>query len=174
MLKQGDKAPAFTLESNTGPVSSAALKGARYVLYFYPADDTPGCTREACSFRDNLTRFSSASVRVFGVSPQDTASKIKFAAKFDLNFPLLADLDHGLAGAYGLWVEKINYGRKYMGVQRSTVVVNGAGVIEKVWEKVKPDDHAAEVLAWLANVDAPAAGAPAPAKRAPRAKKPKA
>jgi thioredoxin-dependent peroxiredoxin len=149
MLQAGDKAPSFKLESNTGPVSSASLKGARYVLYFYPADDTPGCTKEACSFRDNFVQFNTAGITVLGVSPQDVASKQKFAKKYELNFPLLADVDRALIEAYGLWVEKSMYGKKYMGVQRSTFVINAKGVIEKVWEKVKPENHAAEVLAYL-------------------------
>ncbi len=149
MLKIGDKAPSFKLSTDTGELASSALKGTRYVLYFYPADDTPGCTKEACSFRDNLVRFKSSNVLVLGVSPQNAASKQKFVKKFDLNFPLLADVDHALADAYGAWVEKSMYGKKYMGVQRSTFVVNAKGVIEQVWEKVKPDDHAAEVLAYL-------------------------
>jgi thioredoxin-dependent peroxiredoxin len=166
MLKKGDKAPAFSLATQDGKASSAALKGQRYVLYFYPADDTPGCTKEACSFRDNLARFNTASVPVFGVSPQDAASKSKFAAKYKLNFPLLADVEKSLAEAYGVWVEKSMYGKKYMGVQRSTFVVNAKGVIEQVWEKVKPEDHAAEVLAYLAGGSTATMAAKPAAKRA--------
>jgi peroxiredoxin Q/BCP len=165
MLKVGDKAPSFALETPAGAVKSSDFKGKRYVVYFYPADDTPGCTKEACSFRDNLVRFNSASVTVLGVSPQDVKSKQKFADKYGLNFPLLADIDHGLADAYGTWVEKSMYGKKYMGVQRSTFVVGADGKIEHVWEKVKPEDHATEVLAYLSG------GADAPAeKRKPAAK----
>jgi thioredoxin-dependent peroxiredoxin len=149
MLKIGDKAPSFALETPSGTVKSSDFKGKRYVLYFYPADDTPGCTKEACSFRDNFVRFNAASVTVLGVSPQDVKSKQKFIDKYNLNFPLLADLDHGLADAYGAWVEKSMYGKKYMGVQRSTFVIGADGKIEQVWEKVKPEDHAAEVLAYL-------------------------
>ncbi len=149
MLKPGDPAPAFELESAEGVVRSADLKGKRYVLYFYPADDTPGCTAEACSFRDNLPRFQELGVPVFGVSPQGLDSKRKFASKHQLSFPLLADTDHRVAEAFGAWGERSMYGKKYMGVLRSTFVISADGVIEHVWEKVKPDGHAAEVLAYL-------------------------
>jgi thioredoxin-dependent peroxiredoxin len=165
MLKIGDKAPTFALETTAGTVKSSDFKGQRYVLYFYPADDTPGCTKQACSFRDNLLRFNAASVTVLGVSPQDVKSKQKFIDKYDLNFPLLADLNHTLADAYGAWVEKSMYGKKYMGVQRSTFVVDGSGKIEQVWEKAKPEDHATEVLAYLS-------GEAAAPKAKPNAKKP--
>jgi len=149
MLKVGDKAPSFTLESENGFVKSSDLKGKRYVLYFYPADDTPGCTKEACSFRDNLPKFTNAEVPIFGVSPQDVNSKAKFAAKYGLNFPLLADPDHTIAEAFGAWGEKSMYGKTHLGVLRSTFVVGADGKIEHVWEKVKPEDHAEEVLAYL-------------------------
>ena len=150
MLKAGDKAPAFKLASEQGDVKSSDLKGKRYVLYFYPTDDTPGCTKEACSFRDNLPKFTKADVPIYGVSPQDIASKKKFATKYSLNFPLLADPDHAVAEAFGAWGEKMNYGKKYMGILRSTFVVGADGKIEHIWPKVKPEGHAEEVLAYLA------------------------
>ncbi|MCS6774595.1 MAG: thioredoxin-dependent thiol peroxidase [Anaerolineae bacterium] len=150
MLKPGDPAPEFELPSDRGSVvRSADLKGKRYVLYFYPADDTPGCTKEACSFRDELSQFEALDVPVFGVSPQGVESKQKFAAKYGLNFPLLADTEHKVAEAFGAWGERSMYGKKYMGIMRSTFVVGPDGRIEHVWEKVKPEGHAAEVLAYL-------------------------
>ncbi|MCX7938811.1 MAG: peroxiredoxin, partial [Thermoflexales bacterium] len=141
--------PDFELESEFGVVRSADLRGTRYVLYFYPADDTPGCTKEACSFRDALQAFNELGVRVFGVSPQGLDSKRKFAAKYGLNFPLLADVDHKVAEAFGVWGERTLYGKKFMGVTRSTFVIGPDGRIEHVWEKVKPEGHAEEVLAVL-------------------------
>jgi peroxiredoxin Q/BCP len=152
MLTIGDRVPRFALMSEQGEVKSSDLKGKRYILYFYPTDDTPGCTKEACSFRDNLPKFKTADVPIFGVSPQDVNSKKKFAAKYSLNFPLLADTDHKLAEAFGAWVEKNMYGRKSMGIQRSTFVIGPDGRIEHVWPKVKPEGHAEEVLAYLNNI----------------------
>jgi peroxiredoxin Q/BCP len=150
MLHAGDLIPAFDLTSTDGTrVSSASLAGRRYVLYLYPKDDTPGCTTEACSFRDNLPRFSGMGVPVFGVSPDSAAAHAKFTAKHGLTFPLLADPERLLIEGLGAWVEKSMYGRKYMGVQRSTFVVGPDGRIEKVWEKVTPARHAEEVLAFL-------------------------
>jgi len=187
MLKVGDSIPAFSLMSEAGQVSSASLSGQRYVLYFYPKDDTPGCTVEACNFRDNLARFNGAGLPIYGVSPDTLASHAKFTTKYGLNFPLLADPDHQLIEAVGAWVEKNRYGRKYMGVQRSTFVVGSDGRVEKVWEKVTPDGHAAEVLAYLqAPAEAPQGAVPAasrvavskkavakkPAAKKPAAKKP--
>lgn len=165
MLKTGDKAPDFSLPSDTGHIiDSAALKGRRYVLYFYPKDDTPGCTREACAFRDNLPGFGKLSVPVFGVSADDEKRHAKFVHKYSLNFPLLSDPDHELLEAYGVWVEKSLYGRKYMGIARCSFVVDAKGRIEKVWDKVNVDTHAAEVLSYLGGQ--PVAGAPAtPAKK---------
>jgi peroxiredoxin Q/BCP len=152
MLTIGDRVPRFALMSEQGEVKSSDLKGKRYILYFYPTDDTPGCTKEACSFRDNLPKFKTVDVPIFGVSPQDVNSKKKFAAKYSLNFPLLADTDHKLAEAFGAWVEKNMYGRKSMGIQRSTFVIGPDGRIEHVWPKVKPEGHAEEVLAYLNNI----------------------
>ena len=153
MLQVGDSIPEFALASNQGgEVSSVSLRGKRYVLYFYPHDDTPGCTVEACNFRDNRPHFTDIGVPIYGVSPDNLAAHDKFSAKFSLNFPLLADPDHKLIEAMGVWVEKTNYGRKYMGVQRSTFVVGPDGKIEKVWPKVTPDGHAQEVLEYLKSV----------------------
>jgi peroxiredoxin Q/BCP len=151
MLNIGDTAPSFSLDSNLGHIDSQSLAGQRYVLFFYPKDDTPGCTAEACSFRDQNATFAAAGVRVFGVSILDARSKTKFAQKNALNYPLLADAAHTLAEAYGVWIEKSMYGKKYMGIQRSTFVVSPDGRIEHVWEKVKPEDHADEVLRSLAS-----------------------
>jgi peroxiredoxin Q/BCP len=150
MRKPGDAAPAFTLASDTGHIiDSAALKGQRYVLYFYPKDDTPACTKEACAFRDHLPAFSKLSVPVFGVSADDERAHSRFVGKYGLNFPLLSDPDHELIAAYGVWIEKSLYGRKYMGIARSTFVIGGNGRIEQAWDKVKPETHAAEVLDYL-------------------------
>lgn len=150
MLQAGDPIPEFTLASTEGgEVSAMSLRGKRYVLYFYPKDDTPGCTVEACNFRDTLPRFSDIGAPVYGVSPDDLAAHEKFIAKYALNFPLLADPEHKLIEAVGAWVEKSMYGKKYMGVQRSTFVVGPDGRIEKVWPKVTPEGHAEEVLAYL-------------------------
>lgn len=182
MLKVGDVVPEFELMSESGPVKSSDLLGRRYVLYFYPTDDTPGCTKEACSFRDNLPKFESVDVPVYGVSPQDVHSKKKFAAKYSLNFPLLADTDHKTAEKFGAWVEKSMYGKKYMGIQRSTFVIARNGQIEQVWEKVKPEGHAEEVYTWLNSSQAedrqdemdvqPRSEAPEPAKKTSARKKP--
>jgi len=156
MLKVGDPAPEFDLQSDTaGEVKSSDLKDRRYVLYFYPRDDTPGCTVEACNFRDNLPKFDKLSVPLFGVSFDDVDSHGKFTKKFSLNFPLLADPDKKLINDYGVWVEKNMYGKKYMGTARATFVIGADGIVEQVWEKVKPEGHAEEVLAYLNGEDAP-------------------
>lgn len=123
------------------------LKGKKAVLYFYPKDDTPGCTTEACNFRDALPTFGG--VPIYGVSPDDAKSHRKFAAKFNLNFPLLVDEDHQLCDALGIWVEKSMYGKTFMGVERTTFVLDENGVIQKLFRKVKPQEHAEEVRAAL-------------------------
>ncbi len=146
MIEEGAKFPEFDLEDQNGNrITLHSLKGEKAVIYFYPKDDTSGCTAEACSFRDRLPEIKGA--RVLGVSPDDVKSHQKFANKFNLNFSLLADLGHKLTEACGLWVEKSLYGRKYMGVERSTFLIDESGVVKKVWRKVKPQDHAAEVAA---------------------------
>ena len=145
----GQPAPAFNLPDQNGTVHSLEqYRGKKVVLYFYPKDDTPGCTVEACSFRDSLPSFEGAVV--FGVSPDTSAKHKKFEQKFNLNFTLLADIDHSLSESYGVWVEKSMYGKKYMGVERSTFLIDENGVLVKIWEKVKPETHVAEVQAALA------------------------
>lgn len=144
MIQEGDSFPAFSMSDQDGKVvSNADLKGKKAVIYFYPKDDTPGCTVEACEFRDLSAGYSGA--QVFGVSPDDAKSHTKFIGKFNLNFPLLVDKDHALADALGIWVEKSMYGKKYMGIERSTYLVDESGKVAKVWRKVKPEGHAKEV-----------------------------
>jgi peroxiredoxin Q/BCP len=146
-LKAGDAAPPFDLPDGTGGrVSLASLKGKPVVLYFYPKDDTPGCTREACDFRDLKAEFAKAGATILGVSPDAPASHEKFAGKFSLSFPLLSDADHQVAEAYGVWGEKTNYGRTYMGITRATFLIDGQGKVARVWPKVKVDGHADAVL----------------------------
>ncbi len=150
MLKAGDKAPGFSLATDGGGnVSLKDLKGEKVVLYFYPKDDTSGCTTEACEFRDSWSAVKAAGAVVLGVSPDSAASHDKFKAKYKLPFTLLADPDHSVAEAYGAWGEKSMYGRKYMGILRSTFIINADGRIATVFSKVKPKGHAAEVLAAL-------------------------
>jgi len=150
MPQAGDPAPPFDLESSTGGrVSLTSLKGKPVVLYFYPKDDTPGCTTEACAFRDMKATYDATGAVVLGVSPDDLPSHRKFAEKYGLTFPLLSDPDHAVAEAYGVWGEKKNYGRTYMGITRATFVIDGDGDIHEVWPKVKVDGHADEVLAAL-------------------------
>lgn len=147
MLKAGAKAPPFSLKSDSGDtVTLAGLKGKPVVLYFYPKDDTPGCTIEACEFRDTWSDVKKTGAVVLGVSPDDVTSHEKFKAKFKLPFPLLADEDHAVAEAYGAWGEKSMYGRKYQGILRTTFVIDPAGKVARVFEKVTPKGHAAEVL----------------------------
>lgn len=148
-LKEGDVAPAFSAKNQEGKtVSLAGLRGKTVVLYFYPKDDTPGCTTEACGFRDQHGALSGSAV-VLGVSPDSPASHAKFAAKFSLPFDLLADEDREIANAYGTWVEKSMYGKKYMGVERSTFVIGPEGKIVKIFRKVKPAAHPEEILALV-------------------------
>jgi thioredoxin-dependent peroxiredoxin len=149
-LHEGDPAPDFTLPSSGGgSVSLHDLRGRNVVLYFYPKDDTSGCTKEACAFRDNHSALTELGAVVLGVSPDGVQSHDKFTSKFDLNFPLLADTDHAVAEAYGAWQEKSMYGKKYMGIQRSTFLIGKDGTLRKVWPRVKPDAHAEEVLEAL-------------------------
>jgi peroxiredoxin Q/BCP len=148
MLKPGDKAPPFALVSHEGrTIRLTDLKGRPVVLYFYPKDDTPGCTKEACSFRDAWSEIQAAGAVVLGVSPDDATSHEKFRAKYRLPFPLLSDPDHAVAEAYGAWGEKSMYGRKYEGILRTTFLIDGTGVVRRVFEKVRPEGHAEEVLA---------------------------
>jgi peroxiredoxin Q/BCP len=136
-------------------VSLKALRGTPVVLYFYPKDDTSGCTTEACEFRDAWSDVKKTGARLFGVSPDGVRSHEKFRAKFTLPFPLLADEDHAVAEAYGVWGEKSMYGRKYMGILRTTFIIDGRGRIARVFEKVKPAGHAGEVLTALKQLATP-------------------
>jgi len=150
MLQPGDKVPAFSLQSDAGEtISLAQLKGRKVVLYFYPKDDTSGCTVEACDFRDNWAQVKQAGVTVLGVSPDGVESHGKFKRKYKLPFPLLADPDHAVAEQFGVWGEKSMYGRKYFGILRTTFLIDEAGRIAKVFEKVKPKGHAGQVLEAL-------------------------
>ncbi len=147
----GDVAPAFELPSSTGEnVSLAALtaQGA-VVVYFYPKADTPGCTTQACGFRDSADAYREAGVSVVGISPDPVKKVAKFAEKFALSFPLLADADHAVCESYGVWQEKRMYGRTYMGVARTTFVIGKTGTVLHVFERVKPAGHEADVLAWM-------------------------
>ena len=150
MLEVGMKAPAFTLPDKDGNlVSLSDFAGKRVVLYFYPRDNTPGCTRQACAFAGAYEEFKKIGAVVIGVSKDSQASHQRFAEKYDLPFVLLSDPELTAIQAYGVWQEKKNYGKVSMGVVRSTFVINGEGVIEKVMPKVKPDTNAAEILAYL-------------------------
>jgi len=147
MVKEGNVAPAFTAKNADGEtVRLKDLRGQKVVLYFYPKDDTPGCTKEACSFRDTFATYKKRGIEVLGVSPDSEASHKKFAAKYKLPFTLLADPDHSIADAYGVYGEKKFMGRTYMGVKRITFLIDEKGKIRKVFEKVKPEEHAKEVL----------------------------
>jgi thioredoxin-dependent peroxiredoxin len=149
-VAEGTPAPDFSLTSDSGEtVTLSALKGTPIVLYFYPKDDTPGCTAQACGIRDAWSEFERSGAVVLGVSPDDEASHVKFKEKYDLPFTLLADPDHATAEAYGVWVEKSMYGKTYMGVERSTFVIGADGTLTRVMRKVKPDSHADDVLAAL-------------------------
>jgi thioredoxin-dependent peroxiredoxin len=143
----GDKAPAFSLEDQSGEtVKLSDFKGKSVVLYFYPKDDTPGCTREACAFRDEHSALKKAGAVVLGVSPDSGPSHAKFAGKYKLPFPLLADTDHAVSEKYGAWGEKTLYGRKFMGITRSTFLIDPSGKVARVWPKVKVDGHVDQVL----------------------------
>ena len=150
-LATGDRAPAFELTADDGSVvSSESLAGSRYVLYFYPKDDTPGCTAQACGLRDNWSRVTDAGAQIFGVSPDSVRSHARFREKYGLPYRLLADEGHRLAEAYGVWVEKSNYGRTYFGNERSTFVIGPDGRIEHVLAQVKPAEHVDQLVGALA------------------------
>jgi len=149
-LEAGTKAPAFTLQADDGSkVKLTEQKGSPIVLYFYPKDDTPGCTTEACAFRDRSRELQAVGARVFGVSPDTVESHAKFRDKYNLNFPLLADPDHKVAEKYGAWREKNMYGKKSMGIKRSTYLIDAEGKIAKVWKAVKPEGHDQQVIKAL-------------------------
>jgi thioredoxin-dependent peroxiredoxin len=146
-IGEGDKVPSFELADQDGQsLSSATLAGEPYVLYFYPKDDTPGCTVEACGFRDSLSNFTARGVRVIGISPDSVQSHARFRDKHELNFTLLSDPEKDLANAFGVWVKKQNYGREYMGIERSTFVVDPNGVVHKAWKGVRVPGHVDQVL----------------------------
>jgi len=151
MVTVGKAAPAFTLETDAGErLALKDLKGRAVVLYFYPKDDTPGCTVEACEFRDAFPRFKGSKAVILGISPDSVASHKKFKEKFALPFTLLADVDHDVAEKYGVWQKKSMYGKSYMGVARTTVLIDQDGKVAKVFEKVKPAGHAEAVEQALA------------------------
>ena len=148
LIDPGKKAPAFSLKDQDGKTHRLAdCAGKPVVLYFYPKDDTPGCTAESCAFRDLLPKFKTRKAAVFGISILDEASKARFAAKYDLTFPLLADEDHAVAEKYGVWQKKSLYGRSFMGLVRTTYLIGGDGKVVQRWDKVKVDGHAEAVLA---------------------------
>ena len=152
-LKIGDRAPDFAMTTDDGkPVALSDYKGRNLVLYFYPKDDTPGCTAEACAFRDNLPHFGKLNAAILGVSKDDGKSHGKFRDKFQLNFPLASDLDGKACEAYGTWTEKSMYGKKYMGIDRATFLIDGGGVIRGVWRKVKVDGHEAQLRTALSEL----------------------
>jgi len=149
-LQEGDKAPDFSAETNGGgSVKLADFKGKNVILYFYPKDDTPGCTKEACAFRDNFAAFKQKGAVVLGVSVDPVKAHDKFVEKYKLPFTLLADVDKKIVEAYGVWGQKVFMGRKYLGVHRVTFLIGPDGKIKKIWPKVKPDEHAEEVLGAL-------------------------
>ncbi|HXU45837.1 MAG TPA: thioredoxin-dependent thiol peroxidase [Thermoanaerobaculia bacterium] len=152
-ISEGAGAPDFRLTADDGrEVQLSKLRGKPVVLYFYPKDDTPGCTKEACAFRDRRSEIEARGAVVLGVSPDSVASHGKFRDKYGLNFPLLADPGHEVADAYGAWREKNMYGKKSMGIQRSTFLIDPAGVVRKVWRKVAVDGHDEQVLEALADL----------------------
>jgi peroxiredoxin Q/BCP len=150
MVAVGERAPDFALESDEGGAFSLSdFRGKKVVLYFYPKDDTPGCTKEACSFRDNLARVTSKGAVVLGVSRDDAASHAKFRDKYDLNFPLLSDTEGRVTEAYGVWKKKNLYGREFFGIERTTFLIDESGKIARIWPRVKVEGHTDEVLAAL-------------------------
>ncbi len=147
-VAEGDMAPDFTMPASNGrTISLGEMKGRPFILYFYPKADTPGCTKEACAFQEAIPRLEEIGLDVIGVSPDKIRSIEKFAAKYGLTFPLASDEDHAVAERYGTWVEKSMYGRKYMGMERSTFLIDGSGKILRAWRKISVTGHADEVLA---------------------------
>jgi thioredoxin-dependent peroxiredoxin len=152
-ISAGQKAPDFTALDDRGEkIKLSDFKGRNVVLFFYPKDDTSGCTKEACSFRDALPRFDGLNAVVLGISPDSVKSHQKFKEKFQLPYPLVVDEDHAIAERYGVWGEKSMYGRKYWGILRTTFVIDKTGKVAKVFEKVKPEDHATEVAEAVATL----------------------
>jgi len=155
VLEAGDRAPAFALPDQDGnEVRLSELEGQTVVLYFYPRADTPGCTTQACGVRDRAADYRAAGARVIGVSPDSVEAQGKFADRFDLEFTLLADADHAVAEKYGTWVEKSMYGKRYMGVQRATFIIDPEGMVAKVFPKVSPKTHDDDVLKALGELAA--------------------
>jgi thioredoxin-dependent peroxiredoxin len=149
-LSVGDTVPDFLMPATGGlTISSEKLAGSPYVIYFYPKDDTPGCTTQACDFTNSIAQFKSMNATVIGVSKDNIESHEKFVKKYKLNFPLACDVDGKVCNAFGVWVEKSMYGKKYMGIERCTFLVDGQGHIAGIWRKVKVADHVAEVTAAL-------------------------
>ncbi|WP_323796233.1 thioredoxin-dependent thiol peroxidase [Nisaea sp.] len=147
MIDVGEKAPEFSMATDGGgTVSLASLKGKKAVLYFYPKDDTPGCTKEACAFRDAMPDFSGIDAEIIGVSKDPVAKHDKFKAKYDLPFMLASDEESDVCERYGVWVEKNMYGKKYMGIERATFLIDGEGIVRNIWRKVKVPGHAEAVL----------------------------
>ena len=149
MIELGSKAPDFACETADGSVSLADLRGSWVVLYFYPKDNTSGCTTEACNFRDRMERIASLGAKVVGISPDSTKSHAGFATKHSLNFVLASDADHSVAESYGVWGEKSMYGRKYFGIVRSTFIIDTEGIVRAEWRKVSVAGHADAVIAKL-------------------------
>jgi len=146
-VEPGQPAPDFTLKTDGGgEVTLSALRGRKVVLYFYPRDDTPGCTSEACGFRDSMPAFEKVDAVIIGISPDNVASHNRFKAKYDLPFILASDEDHRVAELYGVWVEKSMWGRRYMGIERTTFLIDEAGIVQAVWRKVKVRGHVEAVL----------------------------
>jgi len=153
-IEPGKKAPDFTAPTDGGgKIKLSDFKGKKVILYFYPKDDTSGCTKEACAFRDGKPNFSRAKAVVLGISRDSAASHDKFKKKYDLNFPLVSDEDGKICAKYGTWIEKSMYGRKYMGIERATFLIDEKGVVRNVWHKVKVPGHAEEVLAAIKALD---------------------
>lgn len=149
-LSVGDTAPDFTLPTDGGgEITLSALRGKPVIIYFYPKDDTPGCTKEACGFRDQMPDFSAANATIIGISKDTVAKHDKFKTKYELNFPLASDAEGTVTESYGAWVEKNMYGKKYMGIERSTFLIDGDGVLKGVWRKVKVPGHVDAVLSAL-------------------------
>ncbi len=152
-IEEGKPAPDFELQTDRGEaLRLSSLRGRPVVLYFYPKDDTPGCTVEACAFRDRRPELAARGAQVLGVSPDGVQSHAAFRDKYSLDFPLLADSDHQVAETYGAWGEKFNYGKKLMGIRRSTFLIDGDGVVRKVWKKVDVKEHDQQVLDALATL----------------------
>ena len=152
MPQVGDLAPDFSLPDDTGALRTlSAQRGSWLVLYFYPKDDTSGCTTESCEFRDAYATYQAAGAEIWGISILGADSKAAFKTKFDLPFALIADEDHAIAERYGVWVEKQNYGKTYMGIARTTLLIDADGRIARVWDKVRPEGHAEAVLAAMAH-----------------------